>query len=357
MFCPPPPPILGGPPQPSRVGAQVQPQTTTPPKHFGPLKGGWGGVGFWFWFCWAVRYWHASRLPHTLPVQSGHWRIPRRPYPAAPWSDVWCVRPPRAPWAPHAPRALAVCRASTGRVVPPCGGLCATMRWACATSGWDLPWLLDVESRVLPLAWWQGGGPTWRTPSCWVPAAAALSPQCWQGFGGRPPAPYAVQQSAVLLLSCCGVSAIVFLLSCFSLQSTPAPLPIYGLWGCSTPMLLSSCGLPAAVACRSYNSCCPFVACLLQRSAACFTCGYLAAAGSWLQISCSSFLQPPPNESRGYGGAAPATFLLQLSCSRISAAVLPQPQQLLFRRSMCAATLCNKSPPRYQSRGFGGAAI
>ena len=66
--------------------------------------------------------------PHALPVESGHRRTPRRPYPSAPQSDVWCERPshaPRVPCAPagarHAPRFNASCG--------------TTQRWACAFPG------------------------------------------------------------------------------------------------------------------------------------------------------------------------------------------------------------------------------
>ena len=69
-----------------------------------------------------------------------------------------------------------------------------------------------------------------------------------------------------------------------SLQPTPAPLPILGLWGCCTSQV--------------------------------------AAAGLVLQFACYNIVQHPLHctrplpcyQSKGYGGAAPVVGLLQLLC-------------------------------------------
>ena len=75
------------------------------------------------------------RTPHALPVESGRWRTPTRPYPSVPRSDVWCERPLCVPCAPagarRAPRFDATCGATQRWP-------CATSRWACASSQWAL---------------------------------------------------------------------------------------------------------------------------------------------------------------------------------------------------------------------------
>ena len=168
-------------------------------------------------------------------------------------------------------------------------------------------------------------------------AAAALllqhvgcNPPHYQCRGGAAPVAFVLHAvaatTAVVLqwlqqLSCgsCHAAALQLLLSRYrrsgcsaaaacgssSLQPTPAPLPMQGLWGRCTSSLPATATATAAV--------------VLQ----------------WLR-------QPPC-----WSGHAAASQLLQL-CMAAHA-------QLLFCHSMSTAANCSPPQPRHQSRGYGGA--
>ena len=138
-----------------------------------------------------------------------------------------------------------------------------------------------------------------------------------------------------------------------SLQPTPAPLPIMWLWGCCTG------GPPTAVAAA---------AAVVQQLFSCRIAAQqpLGCCSMWAAALCSP--PPPRYQCKGYGGAAPTAFPLQLQllcCGSFrAAAVMQQHFGCCFRAVgavalvllQWAAAHCSQPPPRYQPRGYGGVA-
>ena len=109
-----------------------------------------------------------------------------------------------------------------------------------------------------------------------------------------------------------------------ALQPTPAPLPTKGLWGCCTSCTqveLSQLLKPASCGCFCAAAALPQPVYDSRASGVlpqlcCGSCSWFPAAALVLQLHCC---QPPPRyQSRGYGGAAIAALPLLLTCSTCS---------------------------------------
>ena len=231
------------------------------------------------------------------------------------------------------------------------GSAVSVLPRGCVARSWLWAWLPRVgePGSLMPGAspcWVPRGGSAWRTPSCWLPRHR------W-GYGGplRCPLPLGHSHQLQSLAARCG-------------QLQPA-----------AARRRCSHWQHAAVVCSHLQLAAVF--CSLVQSHCCSSCSSPAAVRNlWtLQqhpnpvtnhgtigalLSQRLQLTPAPLPIKGLWGCCTPVLQPQLQLLSISisaATLLLLPPQLSWCCSTPAEAYCSQPPPRYQSRGYGGAAL